>query len=128
MHSNVHSRYRLSKSVNQEDSTSRDDSKEKGAGMEKEAGDKPFIVLIGGWIWVDTTVAVVAKSVEEAQEKALAEVTGDGEYWMHTYGFREDPVIVHVEEPADWGDLQLADQTHLLPVSEGEREKCEEQA
>ena len=64
---------------------------------------------------------MVAKSVEESQEKALAEVTWDGEDWMHTPGFREEPVIVDVEEPADWGDLQKADQTHLLP-EEGQLE------
>ena len=94
--------------------------------MKKETGDKPFIVSFGGWIWVDTTVAVIAKSVEEAQEKAAAGVAGDGEGWLHTYGFREEPVITNVEEPTDWEELNYADQRQLLP--EGDLPEEEERA
>ena len=72
-----------------------------------------YVVSIGGWIWADTTVAVVAKSEEDAKRKALAGAHYDSWAWLHNDDFREDPWVTDVgEEVSD--ELQDADQTHLL--------------
>ena len=43
---------------------------------------KPYVVKIVASVWVDTTVAVMAKSEEEAARMALAGVDCDTEAWL----------------------------------------------
>ena len=82
--------------------------------MKKETGDKPFVVHFGGWIWVDTTIAVIAPTAEEAQKKALAGVQCDPTEWLHESIFLEEPFITDVSEESDWEELDYADQKQLL--------------
>ncbi len=82
--------------------------------MKKATKNRPFIVSFGGWIWVDTTVAVISTSAEEARKKALAGVHNDATEWLHNNSFREDPFITDVSEEADWDELTYADQKQLL--------------
>ena len=72
-----------------------------------------YVVSLGGWIWADTTVAVVAKSEEDAKRKALAGAYYDSREWFQNYDFREDPWVTDVSEETP-GELEYADQKHLL--------------
>ena len=74
---------------------------------------KPYVVTIVGTISVDTTVAVMAKSEEEAARMALDGVDCDTEEWLCDPDLYEDPVVTDVREES-WDELQWADQTHLL--------------
>ena len=74
---------------------------------------KPYVVTIVGSVWVDTTVAVMAKSEEEAARMALDGVDCDTEEWLRDPDLYEDPVVTDVREES-WDELQWADQTHLL--------------
>ncbi len=74
---------------------------------------KPYVVSIMGTISVDTTVAVMANSEEEAARMALDGVDGDTEAWLRDPNFYEDPVVSDVSEET-WDELQYADQKHLL--------------
>lgn len=70
-------------------------------------------MTIGGSVPVDTTVAVLAKSEEEAARKALKGVDCDTEVWLRYPHLFEGPIVDDVsEEKGD--ELQYADQKHLL--------------
>ena len=74
---------------------------------------KPYVVTIWGKIHVDTTVAVIAESEEEAERVALHGVDCDTEAWLRDPNLYEDPVVSDVSEET-WDELQCADQKHLL--------------
>ncbi len=74
---------------------------------------KHYVVTVGGSVWVDTTVAIVAKSEEEAISLALDGVDCDTEKWFHTPNLWGDPTVTDVSEET-WDELQCADQKHLL--------------
>ena len=74
---------------------------------------KPYVVKIVGSVWVDTTVAVMAKSEEEAARMALDGVDCNTEAWLRDPNLYEDPVVTDVCEET-WDELQYADQKHLL--------------
>ena len=75
--------------------------------------DKPHLVTIAGTVPVDTTVAVMAKSEEDAARMALDRARYDPTQWLN-YGFlANDPVVADVSEET-WDGLQDADQQHLL--------------
>ncbi len=74
---------------------------------------KPYVVTIVGTISVDTTVAVMAKSEEEAARMALDGVDCDTEAWLRDPDLYDDPVVTDIREET-WDELQYADQTHLL--------------
>ena len=75
---------------------------------------KPYVVTIVGNISVDTTVAVIAESEEEAEGMALRGVRCDTEEWLRDNFLYDDPVVSDVSEET-WDDIQCADQKHLLP-------------
>ncbi len=72
-----------------------------------------FVVTVAGTVVVDTKVAVMAKSSEEAGRIAVEGVECDLEKWLHSSDFYEAPTVVDVSE-GTWDDLQCADQQHLL--------------
>ena len=74
---------------------------------------KPYVVKIGGSVRVDTTVAVMAKSEEEAARMALDGVDCDTEAWLRDPNLYEEPVVTDISEET-WDELQYADQKHLL--------------
>ncbi len=74
---------------------------------------KYYMVTVGGSVWVDTTVAVMAKSEEEAARKALAGVDCDTEAWLRAPNLYGDPTVTDVSEET-WDEMQYADQKHLL--------------
>ena len=74
---------------------------------------KPYVVTIVGTISVDTTVAVIAKSEEEAARRALHGVQGDTTEWLHHESLVDDPVVFGVSQET-WDELQYTDQKHLL--------------
>ena len=73
---------------------------------------KPYVVSIHGTVYVDTTVAVVAESEEDAVTKALAGVRTDTYEWLHS-GLADDLTVGDVSEES-WEELIFADQRHLL--------------
>ena len=75
---------------------------------------KHYVVTVGGSVWVDTTVAVMAKSEEEAARMALDGVDCDTEEWLRDNFLYDDPVVSDVSEET-WDEIQYADQKHLLP-------------
>ena len=74
---------------------------------------KPYVVTIVGKIPVDTTVAVIAESEEEAVKAALDGVLDDTTGWLHHDLLCEDPVVTDISEET-WDELQYADQKHLV--------------
>ncbi len=74
---------------------------------------KPYLVTIVGTISVDTTVAVIAESEEEAARRALDGVLCDTTRWLHHEHLCDDPVVTDISEET-WDELQYADQKHLL--------------
>ena len=74
---------------------------------------KPYVVTIEGTICVDTTVAVIAESEEEAERTALRGVRCETEEWLRAGFLCDDPVVTDVSEET-WDELQCADQKHLL--------------
>ena len=74
---------------------------------------KPYVVTIGGKVYVDTTVAVIAESEEEAARIALRGFRDDTEAWLRDNRLCDDPVVTDVSEET-WDELQCADQKHLL--------------
>ena len=74
---------------------------------------KPYVVTIVGSVLVDTTVAVMAKSEEEAARMAFDGAHYDPTEWLHWGVLGTDPVVVDVSEET-WDELQYADQKHLL--------------
>ena len=74
---------------------------------------KYYMVTIAGNVWVDTTVAVMAKSEEDAARMALDGVHCDTERWRHDSCLYENPTASDVSEET-WDELQYADQKHLL--------------
>ena len=74
---------------------------------------KPYVVTIVGKISVDTTVAVIAESEEEAERMALHGALGDTTRWLHHELLCDEPVVTDVSEES-WDELQYADQKHLL--------------
>ena len=74
---------------------------------------KPYVVTIVGTICVDTTVAVIAESEEEAARRALDGALFDTTRWLHHEFLCDDPVVSDVSEET-WDELQCADQKHLL--------------
>ena len=91
--------------------------------MKTKAAERPFIVTLVGQIFVDTTVAVIAESGEDAAEKALRGSHWDPSRWLSYNSFEEDPIVADVSEEADWGELEYADQKHLLPTGYLQRRK-----
>ena len=73
---------------------------------------KPYVVTISSTICVDTTVAVVAESEEEAERMALGGVRRDPEEWLRGNCLYGDLEVDISEET--WDELQYADQKHLL--------------
>ena len=71
------------------------------------------MVTIYGKVNVDTTVAVIAESEEEAERIALRSFRDDTEEWLREDGLCDDPVVTHVSQET-WDELQYADQKHLL--------------
>ena len=71
------------------------------------------MVTVVGSVWVDTTVAVMAKSEEEAARVALDGVDCDTEAWLRDPSLYDDPTVTDVSEET-WDELQYADQKHLL--------------
>ena len=65
---------------------------------------KPYVVTIVGKVYVDTTVAVMAESEEEAERIALR---GDTEEWLRDDCLSGDPVVTDVSEET-WDELQYA--------------------
>ena len=74
---------------------------------------KPYVVTIVGKVSVDTTVAVIAESEEEAGRMALRGVRGETEEWLRDDCLYDDPVVTDISEET-WDELQYADQKHLL--------------
>ena len=74
---------------------------------------KPYVVTIVGRISVDTTVAVIAESKEEAARRAVHGVLHDTTEWLHHESLEDDPVVFDVSEET-WDELQYANQKHLL--------------
>ena len=74
---------------------------------------KYYLVTVVGSVWVDTTVAVMANSEEQAARIALDGVDCDTERWLRHPELSEDPVVTDVSEET-WDELQYADQKHLL--------------
>ncbi len=74
---------------------------------------KSYVVTIVGTISVDTTVAVIAESEEEAARRALDGALGDTTRWLHNEFLCDDPEVSDVSEET-WDELQFADQKHLL--------------
>ena len=72
-----------------------------------------YLVTVGASVWVDTTVAVMAKSEEEAARLALDGVDCDTARWLRSPNLHGDPTVADVGEQT-WDELQSADQTHLL--------------
>ena len=72
-----------------------------------------YMVTVGGSVWVDTTVAVIARSEEEAARIALDGVDCDPEAWLRAPNLYGDPTVTDVREET-WDELQYADQKHLL--------------
>ena len=74
---------------------------------------KYFVVTIAGTVLVDTTVAVMAESDQEAARMALEGVHQDATRWLNWGFLADDPTVADVSEEA-WDALQCADQQHLL--------------
>ena len=74
---------------------------------------KYYIVKVVGSVWVDTTVAVIAKSEDHAAKVALDGVDCDTEAWRRDPNLYDDPTVIDVSEET-WDELQYADQKHLL--------------
>lgn len=75
---------------------------------------KHYVVQMVGKIFVDTTVAVLATTSEDAARIALDGVHDDPEEWLHCTVFVEPPWVDEVndveDKPGDW----WADQNHLI--------------
>ena len=72
-----------------------------------------YVVTVVGTVPVDTTVAVMAKSEDEAARMALDGVHNDPTEWLNYGVLADDPVVAHVCEET-WDELWYADQQHLL--------------
>ena len=77
-----------------------------------------YVVTVGGSVWVDTTVAVMARSEEEAVRLALDGVDRDTGAWLRAPNLYGDPTVTDVSEET-WDELQYADQKHLLGPQPG---------
>jgi len=74
---------------------------------------KTYVVAIESTVCVDTTVAVIAESEEEAKRMALRGVRCDPEEWLRNNCLYGDLVVTDISEET-WDELQCADQKHLL--------------
>ena len=87
--------------------------------MDERTAQRAFVVTLGGNVWVNTTVAVIVGSEEEAAEKALQGARWDPSEWLSTPFFHEDPIVTSVDEETDRSELEIADQKHLLAGGDG---------
>ena len=75
---------------------------------------KRYVVSVWGKIWVETTVAVIAESEEEASRLALSGLRVDTDEWVHWEGLIDEPVVTDVSFRTIEEDLEWADQKHLV--------------
>jgi hypothetical protein len=75
--------------------------------------NRNYVVTLSGIIPVDITVAVIAKSEEEAQCLALQRADRDTSGWLHHNYLVNDPVVTDVSEETQ-DEIQCADQQHLV--------------
>ena len=74
---------------------------------------KPYVVWILAKTYVETSVAVIAKSEEEATRMALRGVSADTDGWVHDNPVHDDLEVLNVSEET-WAQVHQARQTHLL--------------
>ena len=74
---------------------------------------KNYLVTVWGKIAIETTVAVMADSEEEATRIALGGVRCNTEEWLHYESLIDDPIVTDVSEET-WDEVQDADQKHLV--------------
>ena len=74
---------------------------------------KPYVVQILAKTYVETTVAVIAESEEDATRMALHGVCGHKDGWVHDSPVHDGLEVLNVSEET-WDELQYAYQTHLL--------------
>ena len=74
---------------------------------------KAYVVTITGLISVDTTVAVMASSEEDAKQQALDGARRDTSEWCHRESLVDEPVVSDVSAE-DLDELQFADQRQLV--------------
>ena len=74
---------------------------------------KLYVVHILAQTYVETTVAVIAESQEEAKHMALRDVSVDTDGWVHDDPVHQDMEILGVTEET-WAQVHEARQKHLL--------------
>ena len=77
-----------------------------------EMNGKLYQVHILAKTFVDTTVAVMAESEEEATRMALDGVNGQPDRWVHCSPVHDLEVLNVSQET--WDQIHETDQTHLL--------------